>query len=199
MSSQAIAVTAMPRRRNTIPAGRVFGGLALIALALFFVVEQAAFRAVEAKTIAALLGLLTHTRTVTMSGSYVYYGFGTDNINAFGITTMCSSVILVTPLLVLGGILMLVRSFKAARVLAGLGVALAVSIFCNLVRFVAVGLALRKWGMPGFDIVHHWIGSVFVILGFAASFLLLIWIAAGGKKTEIVRPVAKRVAPEADA
>jgi len=189
----------MPKRRNTIPAGRVFGGLALMALALFFVVEQTGFRAVEAKTIAALLGLLTHTRALTMSGSLIYFGFGTNNINAFGITTMCSSVILVTPLLVLGGVLMLVRSFKAGRVLAGLGVALAVSIFCNIVRFVAIGLALRTWGMTGFDIVHHWIGSVFVILGFAASFLLLIRIAAGGEKTAIVRPGAKPAAPEADA
>jgi len=197
MSSQAITVTAMPKHRNTIPAGRVLGGLALMALALFFVVEQAGFRAVEAKTIAALLGALTHTRALTMGGSSIYYGFGTNNINAFGITTMCSSVILVAPLLVLGGILMLIRSFKAGRVLAGLGAALALSIFCNLVRFVAVGLALRKWGMPGFDIVHHWIGSVFVILGFAASFLLLIRIAAGGEKTAIVRPGAQRVAPEA--
>jgi len=193
-----MTVTAMPKRRNSIPAGRVFGGLVLIALAVFLMVQQVAFRATEAKVIAAMLAFVTHTgaQTTGSDGSLIIFGFGVPNpnVNAIGITTMCSSVILVTPLLILAGIMLMVRSFRLGRVFAGLGVALVLSIFCNMVRFAGIGLALRAWGMTGFNIVHHWVGSVFVILGFAASFLLLIRIAAGTRK-----PAAKPAASEADA
>jgi len=184
-----------------MPAGRVVVGILLMALAMFFVINQVGFRAVEARLIAPTLGFLTHTGwyTTGVDGATARFGVGSGQEYGLRFTTMCSSVILVSPLLVLGGIMLLVRSFRLGRVFAGLGVALALSVACNMIRFVAIGLALHKWGMPGFDIVHHWFGSVFVILGFAASFVLLIWIAGGRKKTPVARPVAKRAVSEDDA
>lgn len=151
-------------------------GLLLLAAAVFLIVEQAGFRTIEAAVTAHVVQLVTTGHT-NSAGSIVYFGLGTGDVEGIVITTLCSTVVLVTPLLALAGILLLMPSFRAVRVTFGLLLALALAAACNLARYAAAAAAMQRWGRPGFDLVHEYLGSLLVIFGFAAAFILLLWIA----------------------
>lgn len=181
----------MPRRKSTLAPGRVLSGLLLIAVAVFFMLKQTQFRVIEARLTAQVLGLVTATRSYSI-GSSMFFGVGTPNVEAIGLTTMCSTLILVTPLLILAGFLLMIRSFAVKWVALGLVLTVALVSVCNMIRFAAMGFAQRTWGRPGFNFVHHYAGSVFVILGFVAAFILLLKIAAHS------RARSNRAQPAAD-
>ena len=55
--------------------------------------------------------------------------------------------------------------------------ALAIVAACNLVRFLMIVFGLLWWGQDGFNLMHHYLGSLVVILGFVGSFILLVLAA----------------------
>jgi len=156
-------------------------GILLILLAVFLMIQQTAFRTVEATVTAGLVGLFTHGR-VQSAGDVVYFGLGTGNVHGILITTLCSSVILVTPLLALAGILLFLPGFRMLRIASGLLLALAIAVTCNMLRYAGSAFALQTWGTSGFDVVHEYAGSLLVIFGFAGSFILLIRIASRSRR-----------------
>ncbi|CAM5540428.1 exosortase S [Leifsonia shinshuensis] len=169
-------IGAVPARDTSSNPWRAATGLLLLAAAVFLIVEQTAFRTVEATVTASVVQLVTAGHT-NSAGSIVYFGLGTGNVEGIVITTLCSTVVLVTPLLALAGILLLMPSFRVLRVTAGLLLALALAAACNLARYAAAAAAMQRWGRPGFDLVHEYLGSLLVIFGFAAAFILLLRIA----------------------
>ena len=54
-----------------------------------------------------------------------------------------------------------------------------------------VEYALKVWGMPGFDIMHHSVGSVFVLLCTASDIVLLLVISARGRLTRRSRATGR--------
>jgi exosortase/archaeosortase family protein len=157
-------------------------GLALIALAIFLMVQQDAFRTVEAHVTAWVVQFFTSGGTASV-GSVVYYGLGTHQVNGLLITTLCSTVVLVSPLLALAGIMLVLPRFTIRDVGQGLGVALALVTLCNFMRYALTALAMQAWGQQGFDLLHHWLGSVLVILGFAVAIILLLRIGTRRRPT----------------
>ncbi|HWU59244.1 MAG TPA: exosortase S [Microbacteriaceae bacterium] len=155
-------------------------GLILIAVAAFLMIQQDAFKTVEASVTSWVLQFFTAGGTAS-AGDVVYYGLGTDSVNGLQITTLCSTVILVTPLLALAGVLLMLPRFRVRFVARGLGLALALVILCNFLRYCSAALAMQLAGREGFDVVHRYLGSVLVILGFAAAFILLLRIGANGR------------------
>jgi exosortase/archaeosortase family protein len=167
---------ARPVRNTRSNPWRAALGLLAIALAVFLIVEQTSFRAVEATLTADVVQLVTSGHAHG-AGSIVYFGLGTSHVEGIVITTLCSTVVLVTPLLALAGILLLMPSLRLTRVLLGLATALALAVACNLARYAAASYALQHWGRSGFDLVHEYLGSLLVIFGFALAFILLLRIA----------------------
>jgi exosortase/archaeosortase family protein len=174
MPAHPIAPPAPDAKRST--GWRTLSGLLLIAIAIYLMVEQAAFRNLEARLTAPIVHLVTTGRTNTYK-STIYFGIGTDDLHGINITTLCSTVVLIAPLIALAGVLLMLPDFSGARIAAGLAVALVLSAACNVARYAAATAAWQHWGHDGFDTVHRYLGSLLVIFGFAAAFLLLLRIA----------------------
>jgi exosortase/archaeosortase family protein len=181
--SEAGMVAQPPSTLATTP--RIVAGLLLIAVAVALILQQSAFRIVEAKVVAVMIDWFTRGHAVS-NGYTIFFGLGTHEVHGIAITTLCSSVILVTPLLALGGVELLFRRFSFFPLLLGLVGALVLAVLCNVVRYVLAAIALQDWGTEGFELIHHWLGSLLVIFGFAVSFLLLLW--AGARRTRSERP-----------
>jgi exosortase/archaeosortase family protein len=164
-------------RATAVRPGRSLAGLAAMLLAIGLLLKQTAFRSAEAQATAHLIGLITSGRARS-TGAIIYFGIGTDNVNGMVITLMCSTVILIAPLLTLAGLLLLMPSMPTSRIALGLAIALGIVVASNMLRFAAAASALQWWGSRGFNLVHHWIGSLFVIFGFAAAFILLLVISS---------------------
>ncbi len=112
----------------------------------------------------------------------IYFGIGTQDVHGIQITPMCSTVVLLVPLLALGGVLMLLGSVPFRRAAIALLGALAIAVACNVIRYVGSSVALQRWGTAGFDVVHEYVGSLFVIFGFAGAVLLQIVVSVRGRR-----------------
>ncbi|GAA4166505.1 hypothetical protein GCM10022286_31250 [Gryllotalpicola daejeonensis] len=157
-------------------AASVLIALALLALAAVLLGLQQQFREIEARVAAVLMNPMVHGGTAP-AGSIVWFGLGTDQVTGFQITTLCSTVILVTPLLAIAGVLLLVRPLALGRVLIGLAVGVGIVTVCNLLRYGFAAFAMQGWGNDGFELVHRYLGSLLVIAGFIAAFILLLRVA----------------------
>ena len=171
------------RRAATRPVsqrGSLLVAAALLGSALLLAVNSTVVIAVEAKLTAFIMGLFTYGQS-TSHDHLIYIGLGTNEVLGFLITPLCTSIVLATPVLVLAGLLLLFPRYRLAWVLRGLLVALPLAIGANLARFVLVGVALKLWGRGGFEVMHHYVGSVLVLLCSAAALVLLLLIATTGR------------------
>lgn len=170
-------------------------GAALVVVAVVAFLAQGSFRTAEASLTSHVVGLFTSGRSTSYS-SIVWFGVGTPTVSGLQITTLCSTVILVTPLMALAGLALMVRGLEIRRAVSGLIVSLAIVIACNILRYALAAFALQKWGTDGFDLVHHYIGSLLVIAGFAVAFILLLRIATGAPGRRLsTRAVAAEAEP----
>jgi len=181
-------MSAITLPRHSGPAGRAgrAGGatrslalglaLLLIAGAVALLAFQVRFRAAEAVVAARLMDPFV-AGTTAPAGPIVWFGLGTDGVTGFMITPLCSTVILVTPLMALAGVMLLVRPLSTGRTLVGLAIGAAIVAACNLFRYCFAAFALQRWGEPGFEAVHRYAGSLLVIAGFITAFILLLRLA----------------------
>lgn len=171
------------RRAATKPIsqrGSLFAAAILLGTALLMALNSTAVIAVEAKLTAFIMGLFTYGESASYE-HLIYIGLGTDEVLGFLITPLCTSIVLATPVLVLAGLLLLFPRYRLSWVLRGLLVALPLAVGANLARFVLVGVALQLWGRGGFEVMHHYVGSVLVLLCSAAALVLLLLIATTGR------------------
>ena len=171
------------RRAATRPIsqrGSLLAAALLLGTALLMALNSTAVIAVEAKLTAFIMGFFTYGKS-TSHDHLIFIGLGTDEVLGFLITPLCTSIVLATPVLVLAGLLLLFPRYRLAWVLRGLAVALPLAIGANLARFVLVGVALQLWGRGGFEVMHHYVGSVLVLLCSAAALVLLLLIATTGR------------------
>lgn len=148
----------------------------------------------EARLVAATLAPLADGGTAA-SGNVTYFGIGTAAVHGIQITPMCSSVVLVVPLLLLSAVLALVtRGSRTGSVAVGLAASVVLVIACNTLRYLGSALALQGWGEQGFDVVHEYAGSLFVIAGFAVAFLLQLRLALRRPRRRRGRRSARRAA-----
>ncbi len=162
-----------PRRGRT---GRLItaGTLALAAVAL--VATEATTRAAEAVLAREFIGLVAPGRAVA-AGPIVWFGIGTSEVTGLVITTMCSTTVLAVPLLLLAVAITAITRAPTSRIGLGLLVGLGLAVTCNMIRFASAAWAYSAYGREGFDLVHRYIGSLFVIVGFVSAIVLLLRIA----------------------
>ena len=156
------------------------GALVLLGTALALALNAEAVITAEARMTSLVMGAFTFGETSSYQ-HLIYIGIGTDKVLGFLITPLCTSLVLATPVLVLAGVLLLFPRYRLSWVLRGLAIALPLAVGANIVRFVLVGVALQLWGRGGFEIMHHYVGSVLVLLCSAAALVLLLLIATTGK------------------
>lgn len=169
-----MSATVVPARAGG--ASRLLLATALAALAGLLSAVEADTRAAEAQVARLLVGAVAAGRAVA-SGPVVYFGIGTPEVIGLSITTMCSTTVLVVPLVLLAVAVIGITRARPARVGLGLAVGVAIAVACNLVRFGSAAWAYSAYGRDGFDLMHRYIGSLFVIAGFIAAILLLLRIS----------------------
>lgn len=187
MSALALAADARPARRT-----RLVVAAALAALAGILISTEATTRAGEAILAREFIQLVAPGRAVA-AGPIVYFGIGTAEVTGLNITTMCSTTVLIVPLLLLAVAIIGITRAPTARVGLGLLVGMGLAITCNMIRFASAAWAYGAYGREGFDLVHRYAGSLFVIVGFVAAFLLLLRISL---KERGPRPAAVAVPDE---
>lgn len=173
------AAMAAPGLRVSTPV-RAIAGLGLMFLAVILVVEDSVVRAGEATVLAWLMEPLADGASRAV-GDIVVVGGGTGASLAVQITFMCSTVVLLVPLLLLAGLAMFPTRFPARRVGAGLLQAGSIVVAANLVRYGGVLLAYQAWGERGFELSHHLVGSIFVVAAFVMALARFIVVLGRGR------------------
>jgi exosortase/archaeosortase family protein len=187
MTAHTLAPAVAPRTNRG--SNRLAGSLLAIAAVAVFV-AQAELRPIEARVTALAIGPFTAGHA-SSSGSVVFFGAGTDRVYGLDITPLCSTVVLVAPLLAIAGVVM-VFGLRAQRVALGLLAALVLAAASNLARYIGAAVALQRFGLAGFDLVHEYLGSLLVIFGFAAAIVLLLWVATRDRRTRRTAGAAHR-------
>lgn len=133
-------------------------------------------RAVEAFTASTWLDPLL-PGGVSAAGSIFMITSSPDGAIAFRITTECTSIVLIAPLMVFAAALLLRRGTSTGRVLAGTAVMVVVIEAVNQGRLGVIAWSTHTWGLhPGYDISHTFVGSVIGVAGFAIGLLLMLAI-----------------------
>ena len=169
--------TAVFRRSSRVgEAPRLLLAAAIATLAGLLVAGEADTRAAEAQLARLLVGTIASGRAVA-SGPVVYFGIGTPQVTGLSITTMCSTTVLIVPLLLLAVAVIGITRARLSRVGMGLAVGVTLAVTCNMIRFASAAWAYSAYGRDGFDLVHRYVGSLFVIAGFITAILLLLRIS----------------------
>lgn len=178
-------------RRGRIARLTTAGALAIAAAAL--IATEATTRAAEAILAREFIGLVAPGRAVA-AGPIVWFGIGTPEVTGLVITTMCSTTVLAVPLLLLAVAITGITRAPTGRIGIGLLVGLGLAVFCNMVRFASAAWAYGAYGREGFDLVHRYVGSVFVIVGFVLAIVLLLRISLreSGQRGRVGRPAGPR-------
>ena len=162
-------------RARLVPAGL------LGALAVLLVVENEAVRTFEARCAGPLVGLLTGSGGSRAVGDVVFFGLGTKDALGLKISTGCTTVVLLTPFLLIMAAIAARSPVPVARVVAAATVGSGMLVAVNVIRLTGIAWATSVWGLAhGFEISHFLVGSIFAILGFAAALVVSVRLLVGG-------------------
>ncbi|HEV7195231.1 MAG TPA: hypothetical protein VGN19_04760 [Pedococcus sp.] len=152
----------------------------LVVLAALLLVENDAFRSLEARGARPLVGLLTHHGTSRAVGDVIFFGLGTRDALGLKITTGCTTVVLLVPFLLIMAAIAAKSPVPATRVVAAATVGSAMLVAVNLIRLTGIAWATSIWGLTdGFEISHFLAGSIFAIVGFAAALVISVRLLVG--------------------
>lgn len=158
------------------PATRLSAALVLILTATALVVAQVSVRATEASLAALWLKPLLNG-DVLASGDGVLVSSTPDGPVRFIITTSCTVIVLMVPMLLLGVGLLFGKRSRPGRVLAAAAACAAGLVVVSQLRLGVIAFATQWAGLStGFEIAHVFIGSLISIVGFAGSAILLVRI-----------------------
>lgn len=174
MTDHALAPVASPRgARALVTAPRLALTIALIAATVFLLGANEIVRTVEARIVALAIGLVVPGTSDSVADVVVFAAGGPGGLG-LRISFMCSTVVLLAPLLLTAAVVAPFQRFSARNVVRGLAVSSLIAVAANLVRFVMIAYAYYSWGGDGFNVTHHLVGSLFVIACFVAAFAVLV-------------------------
>lgn len=166
------AVPAHPRAFRLSP-GRGLASAALIAIAIGLVVLQEDVRVVEAAVARLPLGLLVGEAVHVPGTDLVFYpDYAGPGLRALKVTFSCSSVPLLAPLALLGGVLACTRRLSPLRVLVGVAAAAAIVFAVNLGRILLIAVVTARFGVDGYELSHRIVGSAVTVAGACLAFAL---------------------------
>ncbi len=168
-----------PRIRRRSPR-RLIAAVVAASVAIAVVLTQADLRVGEAVLARWFVQSVT-TGEAAAAGTTVYFGIGTDQVTGLSITALCSTVVFVAPIIALAAAMLAITRAPARRIVAAGLLGIALVVFCNFVRFASAAWAFDRYGREGFDIVHRYAGSLFVIAGFVAAIIVTLVVGLGGR------------------
>lgn len=177
------------RHRRQTPY-RLLGASCAAAAAILIVATQADLRIGEAVLAKWFVQSVTAGQSVA-AGTIVYFGIGTDQVTGLSITALCSTVVFIVPLIALVAAMLAITRAGVRRVLLAGTVGISIVVICNLVRFASAAWAFDRYGREGFDIVHRYAGSIFVIIGFVAAIVLTLTIGLREPRLKAPRPAPR--------
>lgn len=177
------------RHRRQTPY-RLLGASCAAAAAMLIVATQADLRIGEAVLAKWFVQSVTAGQSVA-AGTIVYFGIGTDQVTGLSITALCSTVVFIVPLIALVAAMLAITRAGVRRVLLAGAVGISIVVICNLVRFASAAWAFDRYGREGFDIVHRYAGSIFVIIGFVAAIVLTLTIGLREPRRKAPRPAPR--------
>lgn len=177
------------RHRRQTPY-RLLGASCAAAAAILIVATQADLRIGEAVLAKWFVQSVTAGQSVA-AGTIVYFGIGTDQVTGLSITALCSTVVFIVPLIALVAAMLAITRAGVRRVLLAGAVGISIVVICNLVRFASAAWAFDRYGREGFDIVHRYAGSIFVIIGFVAAIVLTLTIGLREPRRKAPRPAPR--------
>lgn len=154
-----------PARFGTFAAAAAVGILSLTLWSM-------PYRSIEAWTTARIMNF----DRPTDSWRHYWLGQNPEGIIWFDVTTLCSSNLVIAPLLVLAGLGMLLAARIAVwRVVLGFVVAASVFFAFNIGRLVLIGWTYNHWGHESEWIAHDVFGTyVTLIASFVAVGIQLL-------------------------
>jgi len=173
-----MAATA-PDRRSLLPNWLAATGAA--AAGTVVVLQQFAYRRGEAEVEAFVLRVLApFSATVGPGSATIWTGLGTSHVMGFIVTPLCSTAPYAAAFLAVTTVLLIGRWSRLFPVVFGLVGALATMTVTNLLRLAVVILASRRWGQPGFEWTHEYVGTVIGVTGlFAAACIYIVSLLHG--------------------
>ncbi|MCT9868541.1 exosortase S [Paenarthrobacter aurescens] len=175
--SADISNTTVPRGPRAIPVRKGRGGgvigLAFIAAAVVAMLQQESIRAAEAWLMATVFDGILGGASYSVD-DIIFHNVGGGQPYALMVTGLCSSAVLLTPIAAFAGILFLMGRIPVARLMPAAITALVIVSVSNAVRYFMIAAAQQSWGQQGFDLMHHFLGSFVVILGFVVAIIVLV-------------------------
>lgn len=166
-----------PSRARLIPAA------VLVVPAVLLILDNAAFRALEARTAQPLVGLLVRSGPSRAVGDVLFFGLGTPDGVGLRITAGCTTVVLLVPFLLVMAAVTARSTVPLSRVITATAIGSALLIAVNLIRLTGIAWATSRWGLtPGFEVSHFLVGSIFAIVGFAGALVLSVRLLVGGAR-----------------
>jgi len=109
-----------------------------------------------------------------------------SSIAGLEITSECTALLILAPLLVVSALLLAVTSLPWWRFAAATVSMVAVVMLANVIRIVLICWATQRWGVTGYDVTHLFIGTVLGVLGFAAGVATLA-LVIGARRRRVFR------------
>lgn len=174
-------------RPRSSRAVRVAAGVVLLATAAVMLVWQEQVRHSEI-AIAGLWFDLVLSGTTHTNDDVIYFTWSGGPLIGMRDTWECTVALLAGPMCAIGGVLLGLTRMPWHRLLAGLGVALGLLVVVNQLRLAMIAFSLQGWGLPGYELSHKTLGSIFAIAGFVIAAGVFLKIA-GGSAERPRRPI----------
>ncbi|HEX3333255.1 MAG TPA: hypothetical protein VHS57_02885 [Acidimicrobiales bacterium] len=161
--------------------GRVAVALGLVALGVLILTAWSApYRSVEAHAASWVVGLFTPTRLYGNEWLVSGHGGGLW----FVVTTICTSALIVLPLLGFATWATLMRRVKVSMALAGLAAGTAVVLVLSTARLALIGLSWWQWGYPSLWLAHDFVGTFISLVAMALGLGVQITVTGRWGKME---------------
>ncbi|MDQ0029542.1 exosortase S [Arthrobacter bambusae] len=147
--------------------------MACLAAAVLAMLQQEGIRSFEAWAMAWVFDRALGGSSYSVRDT-VFHNIGGGQPFALMVTGLCSSAVLIAPVMALAGVLFLMGRIAVPRLARAAALALLVVVFSNGLRFFMIAGAQQAWGEQGFSIMHHFLGSFVVIIGFVAAIIVLV-------------------------
>lgn len=149
-------------------------GLVLLALVFVLVLAQERIGVWETSLAGQLATFVAEPQIGTVD-NVIYFGIGTEHGYAVQVTSECSAVVLVAPLVVIAAFILWLGRFSIRSVLYALSISMASLVMLNQARFLLIIGSMSKWGYEGYEITHRYLGTVLTVFGATCAIALLLY------------------------
>ena len=153
--------------------GGILPGLVCLAAAALAMLQQESIRSLEALSMAWVFDRVLGGSSYSVR-DIIFHNIGGGQPFGLMVTGLCSSAVLIAPVLALTGGLFLLGRIAVPRLARAAVLALLIVVVSNGLRFFMIAGAQQAWGEHGFSIMHHFLGSFVVIAGFVAAIIVLV-------------------------